>query len=157
MRSVWESMNELNIVTSVNISDETVPKITFDSARNNWQHFQQKVMGNSMQLEQYLVFSKELRQYQREIKDSLKLYQLSHIDFEVLHYLYVGLTQPGFIASEADLNKPQVTRSMRCLEKLNLMEYDLVEHDRRVRVVKITNKGKRLYTQLVQSIKRINL
>ena len=157
MKSFLVAMNDLNIVSSVNISDETVPKITFDSVSNNWHHFQRKVMGNSMQLEQYLLISKELRQYQRKIKDSLKLYQLSHIDFEVLHYLYEGLTQPGIIASEAVLNKPQVTRSMRCLEKLNLMEYDLVEHDRRVRVIKITNKGKYLYTQLVQSINNINL
>ncbi len=114
-------------------------------------------MGNSMQLEQYLVVSKELRQYQRKIKDSFKLYQLSHIDFEVLHYLYEGITQPSLIVNEAVLNKPQITRSLRCLEELNLIEYDLVEHDRRARVVKITNKGKRLYAQLVQSIKSINL
>ena len=114
MKSILATMNELNIVSSVNISDETVPKITFDSASNNWQHFQWKVMGNSMQLEKYLVVSKELRQYQRKIKDSLRLYQLSHIDFEVLHYLYERLNQPGLIASETVLNKPQVTRSMRC-------------------------------------------
>ena len=150
-------MSESDIVKSANISDGTVPKITFDSAINYWQHFQRMVMGSSMQLEQYLIASKELRYYQRKIKDSLKQYQLSHIDFEVLHYLYKGLDQPGLIATKAELNKSQITRSMRCLEGLNLMEYDLVDHDRRARVIKITNKGKRLYTQFVQSMKNSDL
>ncbi len=110
-----------------------------------------------MRLEQYLASSRELRQYQRQIKDSLKLYRLSHIDFEVLHYLHQGFTQPGQIANEAFLNKPQITRSMRYLEELNLMEYDLVEYDRRARAIQITNKGKRLYGQLVQSIKNMGM
>ncbi len=144
-------------VTSVSISNKTVPKATFDSAINNWQHLKLSAMvGDSMQLEQYLIASRELRQFQRKIKDRLKLYRLSHIDFEVLHYLYQGFSQPGMIATEAILNKPQITRSMRCLEELNLMEYELVDHDRRARVIRITNKGKRLYNQLVHSIKNMD-
>ena len=150
-------MSKWREVTSASISDKTVSKITFDSAINNWQHSQSNAMGDSMQLEQYLMASRNLRLYQRQTKDSLKLYQLSHIDFEVLHYLHKGLTQPGLIANEAVLNKPQITRSMRCLEELSLMEYDLVDHDRRARIIRITNKGKRLYAQLVQSVKNLNL
>ena len=150
-------MSKLNKVTSASISNRTVPKVTFDSATNNWHHSQRKAMGDMMTLDQYLVVSKELRQYQRKIKNHLKLYQLSHIDFEVLHYLHKGLAQPGLIANEAILNKPQITRSMRYLEELNLMEYELVDHDRRARIIRITSKGKRLYIQLVHSIKNLDL
>ena len=114
-------------------------------------------MGNYMYLEHYLIALKEIRQYQRQIKNSLKLYELSHIDFEVLHYLYKGQTQPGQIATKAILNKSQITRSMRSLEDLNLMEYEFVDHDRRARVIRITNKGKRIYSQLVQSLKKLNI
>ena len=146
---------QLHEVTSASISNKTVLKATFDSAINNWQHLLLSAKGNLMQLEQYLATSRELRQYQRQIKDRLKLCRLSRIDFEVLHYLHQGFTQPGLIANGAILNKSQITRSMRCLEELNLMEYDFVDHDRRARIIQITSNGKRLYRQLVESMKNM--
>ena len=85
---------QLHEVTSASISNKTVLKATFDSAINNWQHLLLSAKGNLMQLEQYLATSRELRQYQRQIKDRLKLCRLSRIDFEVLHYLHQGFTQP---------------------------------------------------------------
>ncbi len=110
-----------------------------------------------LELEDYFAILKKVRAYQRQIKNSIKVYQLSHIDFEVLHYLYQKFVQPGVIAKEAVLNKPQLTRSMRCLEDLHLMEYNFVENDRRARVIQITNKGQELYEQIVCSLINIGL